>query len=149
MSTTTSLLNDLIETLKDGQEGFRKASEDVSSSDLKTLFSQLSLQRSKFVGELQALARSLGEKEPEDSGSVAGAMHRGWIDLKAALASKDEHAVLAECERGEDSAVAQYKEALNTNGLPVNVTTVLQKQFREIKSAHDQVRTLRDSMATK
>eukprot|EP01031_Cornospumella_fuschlensis_P016197 gene16197-19785_t len=118
MKDTTSILNDLIETLKDGQAGFRAAAEDIESSDLKTLFSKYSLQRSKFAGELQALAHSLGEKEPPTGGSVGGAIHRGWIDIKAALMSKDEHAVLAECERGEDIAVAAYRKAIENPDLP-------------------------------
>ena len=62
MSNTTSILNDLIETLKDGQQGFREAAEDVQSHDLKTLFSEYSLQRSRFAGELQNLAHSLVAK---------------------------------------------------------------------------------------
>jgi uncharacterized protein (TIGR02284 family) len=48
-----STINGLIETLKDGQEGFRQASEAVNDSKLKMLFSEYSLQRSKFAGELQ------------------------------------------------------------------------------------------------
>ena len=117
MSNTTSILNDLIETLKDGQEGFRAAAEDVKSSDLKTLFSEYSLQRSQFAGELQSLAHSLGEKEPETAGSVSGALHRGWINLKSALTSKDEQAILAECERGEDSAfISKFINSLRRKG---------------------------------
>ena len=148
MKDTTSILNDVIETLKDGQEGFRAASEDIESSDLKTLFSRYSLQRSKFAGELQSLARSLGEKDPENKGSVAGAVHRGWIDLKAALMSKDEHAVLAECERGEDIAVAAYRKAIETPVLPADVLDTLRTHFTEVKAAHDHIRTLRDSLVT-
>ena len=149
MSNTTSILNDLIETLKDGQEGYRAAAADVESSNLKSLFSEYSLQRSKFAGELQALAHSLGEQNPETSGSVAGAIHRGWIDLKAALSSKDEHAILAECERGEDSAVAAYKDALEEKELPSNVIETLRAQAADVKAAHDRIRNLRDSLAAK
>lgn len=149
MSNTTSILNELIETLKDGQEGYRAAAADVESSNLKSLFSEYSLQRSKFAGELQALAHSLGEQNPETSGSVAGAIHRGWIDLKAALSSKDEHAILAECERGEDSAVAAYKDALEEKELPSNVIETLRAQAADVKAAHDRVRDLRDSLAAK
>ena len=149
MSDQTSLLNDLIETLKDGQEGFRAAASDVESSDLKTLFAEYSLQRSKFAGELQTLARSLGAEDPEKEGSVAGALHRGWINLKAALTSKDEHAILAECERGEDSAVAEYKKALEAEKMPENVLAVLRGQYAKVKAAHDRIRNLRDSLATK
>jgi uncharacterized protein (TIGR02284 family) len=141
---TTSTLNDVIEILKDGQEGFRTAAEDIGNSELKTVFSEYSLQRAKFAGELQALARSLGESNPDDHGSVAGALHRGWIDLKSALASRDEHAILAECERGEDYAVKTYKDALGDQDLPANVRQTLQTQYAAVKAAHDRVRDLRD-----
>ncbi|TDU63210.1 uncharacterized protein (TIGR02284 family) [Prosthecobacter fusiformis] len=145
--STISTLNNLIETLKDGQEGFRAASEDVESSDLKTLFSKYSLQRSRFAGELQEVVISLGDHDPADSGSVSGAVHRGWLNLKAALMSKDEHAVLAECERGEDVAVAAYSKVLEDTDLPANVRSIVQKQAAEVKSAHDNVRNLRDTLA--
>lgn len=145
MSNSISTLNDLIETLKDGQEGFRAAAADVTSPDLKTLFSELSLQRSKFAGELQALAHSLGDKDPADSGSTAGALHRGWIDLKAALVKQDNHAILAECERGEDIAVAAYKKALENANLGSNISESLQRQYAEIKAAHDRIKSLRDA----
>ena len=71
-----STLNDLIETLKDGQQGFREASEAVKDSQLKMLFNEYSLQRSKFAGELQAEAINLGENTPETEGSAVGSMHR-------------------------------------------------------------------------
>ncbi len=148
-SENTSLLNDLIQTLKDGQAGFKAAADDVDSAEIRTLFNSLVLQRSKFAGELQALAHSLGEAEPQTSGSVSGALHRGWIDLKAALTSNNEHAILAECERGEDSAVAHYRETLDRTDLPSNVREILANQFVEIKAAHDQVRDLRDSLVAK
>ena len=102
---TISTINDLIETLKDGQEGFRQAAEAVGNPKLKSLFNEYSLQRSQFAGELQSQAIALGESKPEDSSSAAGAMHRAWINLKSAVAKHDDRAILAECERGEDSAV--------------------------------------------
>ena len=144
---TTSLLNHLIETLKDGQEGFRASSEDSGSPELKTILSKYSLQRSGFAGELQALAHSLGAKEPATSGSVAGALHRGWIGLKSALASRDAHAILAECERGEDSAVAEYRDALEHDELPANIRHVIQQQSMGVQASHDRVRDLRDREA--
>ena len=76
-----STINGLIETLKDGQQGFKEASEAVKDTQLKTLFSEYSLQRAKFAGELQSEAISLGESHPEDTSSTAGAMHRAWSNL--------------------------------------------------------------------
>ncbi len=63
----SGVINDLIETLKDGEQGFRLASDEVSSPELKNLFSQFAQQRGGFVGELQALARGFLDKDPESS----------------------------------------------------------------------------------
>lgn len=149
MTSNTSILNNIIETLKDGQEGFRAASEDVQSTELKSLFTEYSLQRSNFAGELQTLVRDFGENEPEDSGSVAGAVHRGWIDLKSAVTSHDDHAILAECERGEDVAVSAYRKALENPDIAAPVADTLRRQFSDVKAAHDRVKSLRDATATK
>ncbi len=138
-----STLNNLIETCKDGQEGFKQAAEGVERSDLKSLFYELGQQRSQFAGELQTLVRELGG-EPETTSSTAGALHRGWINIKSLVTGKDEAGVLDEAERGEDIAKKAYKDALATN-LPANAVTIVQKQADEVMKAHDKVRDLRDS----
>lgn len=139
-----STVNSLIETLKDGQEGFRQASEAVKDSQLKSLFSEYSLQRSKFAGELQSEARSLGESDPETTSSTAGALHRAWINLKSAITNQDDHAILAECERGEDSAVSEYKKAMEEE-LPSTLREIISRQYTDVKAAHDRVKALRDA----
>jgi uncharacterized protein (TIGR02284 family) len=143
-----STLNSLIETLKDGQKGFQQAASGVDDPQLKTTFESLSLQRSKFAGELQSEIVNLGEPEPEDSSSVAGSMHRAWINVKSAVTSRDPHAILAECERGEDSAVAEYKKAMEAD-LPAPIQQIVSRQSVEVKSAHDKIRSLRDATAQK
>ncbi|MEP7014622.1 MAG: PA2169 family four-helix-bundle protein [Verrucomicrobiota bacterium] len=139
-----STINGLIETLKDGQKGYKEASEAVKDPGLKTLFSEYSLQRAKFAGELQSEARQLGESNPEDSSSASGAMHRAWISLKSVVTSGDDHAILAECERGEDSAVKEYKEAVE-DGLSAPIRDIVSRQYSEVKNAHDRIKGLRDS----
>lgn len=138
-----STLNGLIEICKDGQEGFKQAAEGVSNSQLKTKFYEFSQQRSQFVGELQTLVRELGG-DPEKSGTIAGALHRSWIDIKSIVTGKDEAAILNEAERGEDYAKSDYEKALNQN-LPANVLSIVRNQFGAIKEAHDEVKAMRDS----
>ncbi len=140
---TISTLNNLIETCKDGQNGFKEAAEGVERADLKSLFYECSQQRSQFVGELQSLVREFGG-DPENSGSVAAAIHRGWINIKSAVTGKDETAILNECERGEDSAVSSYKDALEED-LPANARTTVQNQANTVKATHDKIKGLRDS----
>lgn len=140
-----STINSLIETLKDGQEGFKQAAEAVKDPDLKSLFNQYSLQRARFAGELQSEANQLGESEPEESSSAAGAMHRAWINIKSAITSGDDHAILAECERGEDSAVEEYQEAMEEEELSAPIREIVSRQYGEVKSAHDRIKQLRDA----
>lgn len=140
-----STLNSLIETLKDGQEGFKQAAEAVKDSQLKTTLNELSLQRSKFAGELQSAVISLGESEPEKTSSTAGALHRAWINMKSAITSQDDHAILAECERGEDSAVAEYRKAMENGNLIAPARDTVSRQYTDIKAAHDKVKALRDA----
>jgi len=135
-----SVLNDLIETLKDGEKGFRIAAQGVDRKDIQQLFLKYAEQRSKFVDELQREVRKLGG-DPDESGSLAGAIHRGWINIKSAVTGQDEESVLAECERGEDSAVRNYEEALKKN-LPESVRSLIQKQYAQVQEAHDTIRDL-------
>src|SRR5256885_4230194 len=139
-----STINGLIETLKDGEKGFKEAADAVKDPQLKSLFQEYSQQRHRFATELQAQAQSLGESTPEKSSSAAGAMHRAWINLKSAVTSGDDKAILSECERGEDSAVHEFEEAVN-DGLTGTLQETVSRQFSEIKSAHDRVKHLRDA----
>ena len=125
-SDLRSTLNHLIQTCRDGQEGFLTAAENVQGDELRRLFNECSLQRAKFTGELQTAAHGLGDSNPENASSVSGTLHRGWINLKTAIGGRDQHAILAECERGEDIAVAEHKKALALE-LPRDIREIVQK----------------------
>lgn len=141
-----STMNDLIETCKDGEQGFRDAADAVTSSDLRSICNEYARQRSQFASELQVLVSRLGG-DPEKSGSVSGSLHRGWINLKSAITGKDDHAILAECERGEDSAVKNYQTALQMD-LPSDLRSIVERQYSDILSAHNQIKSMRDSSGT-
>jgi uncharacterized protein (TIGR02284 family) len=135
-----STLNNLIETCKDGQNGFRTAAEGVKDAKLTTLFNTYSQQRAQFAAELQSEVRRLGGN-PEETGSTAAVLHRGWINIKSAVTGEDEGAVISECERGEDAAVKSYEQALK-NSLPADVRMIIESQFLQVKEAHDRIRSL-------
>ncbi len=140
---TISVLNGLIETNKDGQEGFKQAAEGITDSSLKSLFYEIGQQRASNAGELQNLVRQLGG-DPETSSSTTGALHRSWINIKSLVTGQDEAGILAEAERGEDSAKKAYKDAL-AQTLPTDVQTVVQQQADKVMTDHDRIRDLRDS----
>ena len=135
-----STLNDLIETCKDGANGFRAAAEAVTHPDAKALFSSRVPSIERASTELQAEVRRLGGS-PETTGTVAAAVHRGWMGLKAAVTGKDEAAILTECERGEDLAVKNYEDALKTD-LPAETRAIVAAQHRGTLSNLEKVRAL-------
>lgn len=136
------VLNNLIETSKNGEKGFDAAAEDTKTAELKLLFKNRSRDCASGAAELQALVTQLGG-EPEDSGTVAGALHRGWTNLKAAVTGRSDHAILEECERGEDVAKAQYADALK-EPLPENIRAIVERQYQGVLRNHDQIRDLRN-----
>jgi uncharacterized protein (TIGR02284 family) len=140
-----SNLNSLIETCKDGQNGFRTAAEGVKNPELVTLFNTYSQQRGQFAAELQNEVRRLGG-DPEESGSTAAVLHRGWINIKSAVTGEDEGAVISECERGEDSAVKVYEDVLEQE-LPGDLRMIVEQQFSQVQEAHDRIRSLERAKA--
>ncbi len=140
-----STLNNLIETCKDGQQGFQAAAYGVDSSELKTLFHTYAQQRGQFAAELQAEVRRLGGR-PEQVGSIAGSLHRGWLNIKSAVTGRDEATVIAECERGEDAAVRNYEDAIRGE-LPANIRPVIEEQAEQVRRAHDRIRDLKRAAA--
>jgi uncharacterized protein (TIGR02284 family) len=135
-----SSLNNLIEVCRDGENGFRTAAENVKDEELKRFFVHCSDHRAQFASELQAEVKALGG-DPVRHGSAAAMIHRGWINIKSVVSSGSDHAIISECERGEDAAKAAYQEVLKQN-LPPNVMPVVKHQFTEIKLTHDRIRDL-------
>ncbi|HTV01956.1 MAG TPA: PA2169 family four-helix-bundle protein [Luteitalea sp.] len=140
--TAISTLNNLIETCKDGENGFKTAAEGLTDPAYKAKFIEYAQQRATFARELQAQVRTLGG-DPEKSGSVAASLHRGWIDIKSVVTGKSDHAILAEAERGEDVAKAAYEKAVKES-LPADAAALVQRQASAVKQAHDHVRDARD-----
>lgn len=139
---TIDTLNDLIETSKDGEYGFRTSAEASRSTDIQQLFTRRADECRQAVAELQALVVQLGGT-PEDSGSTAGAMHRGWVAVKSALSTATEKSVLEEAERGEDVAMNNYRDALASDLTPA-ARALVELQMEGVKRNHAQLRMLRD-----
>ncbi|MFP3646411.1 PA2169 family four-helix-bundle protein [Paraburkholderia sp. SIMBA_054] len=144
-TNVVSVLNDLIETSKDGEKGFLKAAEDAHDAQLKTLFLSRADDCARSIRELQDAVQGLGGK-PETHGSMSGALHRGWLDVKSAVTDRSDHEILAECEKGEDIAKKRYHDALEED-LPPDVRRVVEGQYQGVLQNHDRVRDLRDQYA--
>jgi uncharacterized protein (TIGR02284 family) len=140
-----STLNTLIVTSKDGEEGFRTCVDNVKNPTLRAFFIQKAERCRQGAVQLQEIVREMGG-DPETGGSLSGAAHRFWVDIRGAISSMDDHAILDECERGEDSAKKAYEAALKDD-LPGDVRRVIENQYREVMTNHDRVKELRNITA--
>jgi uncharacterized protein (TIGR02284 family) len=137
-----STLNELIETSKDGEAGFRTCAEDIRDPQLKKLFLNRAQSCATAATELQQLVRTYGG-DPETSGGLGAALHRRWVDIKSTISGHSDEAVLAECERGEDVAVRSYRNALEKS-LPSEVRALVERQYQGVLKNHDMVKGLRE-----
>ena len=137
-------LNDLIENCKDGEFGFQSSAEHARTASLKTTFLARSQDCRQASEELRGLVAQLGGKSSPDGGTIAGAAHRGWVAVKGTLAGYSDLNMLEEAERGEDTALERYRDALEED-LPADVRTVVQRQYDGAKRNHVEIRNLRDA----
>ena len=139
-TSAVSVLNDVLQTLRDGEEGFRTAAGAVRDAHIKGVFEQYSRQRGEMAREIEQEIGKLGGTAGT-GGSVSGSLHRGWMNLKGAIGAMDDKAIISEAERGEDMAKSAYAKALAAD-LPAGARRLLEDQAAIVRLAHDEVRTL-------
>jgi uncharacterized protein (TIGR02284 family) len=136
-------LRDVIQSLIDGQEGFQKIGEHLKDETLRKYFAAESLKRSQFRGELEEVLHREGVHDVKEKGTLGGAIHRTWGDLKAHSGGGD-HTLLETAEAGEDKAKKAYKDALEKE-LPLPIKQLLTTQYAHIQTSHDSVKAARES----
>ena len=146
MSTDEKVTKDLLETLEDGNDGYTKGAEKLdglAQPSLVETFREFADQRRRFADELQGMAKSYGD-DPDRSGSVAAAVHRGWMTLKDALTKDDAKAVLEVAQQGDEHAVTEYEKALDAD-ISAGLRAVVSRQLGEIRAAHATLKTVTPS----
>jgi uncharacterized protein (TIGR02284 family) len=147
LKKTEDTLRDLIETLRDGHQGFIELEKNLKDPEARKLFREETLVRAGFAAELENELHHFGVKDVKAANtSTAGKVHRAWGELKARLGGGD-HTLLATAEQGEDEAKHAYEKALAGEDFPLPLREVLLRQQRHILAAHDRVKALRDRLA--
>lgn len=137
-------LNGLVETTLDSAEGYRVASEDTTNPRFKTLFAERAQSRRQIVAALQAEVRSLGGS-PQDDGTVLGAAHRVFLNLKNLVDDSDQ-AIVNEVEAGEDHVKEKYEAVLADDELQRTAREAAHKAYASIKADHDRMRDLKRAL---
>jgi uncharacterized protein (TIGR02284 family) len=138
-----STLKDLIETLRDGHEGFTELGHHLQDGAAKRFFLEETQVRAEYAAELENELHRMGVKDVKVGTSTSSKAHRFWGELKAKLGGGD-HTLLATAEQGEDVAKKSYADALKED-LPLPVRELLDRQYEHIQLAHDKVKAMRDS----
>lgn len=139
------ILNDLIEIHNDRIVGYDRAIKESTeeNADLKALFEHMIKESHECK---MALATEVLVLKGETAGGTtnSGKIYRVWMDVKAVFTGHDRHAILANCEKGEDAAQAAYKTALAAEDLPKYLHDMVAEQQTKLKFSHDKIKMLRD-----
>lgn len=138
-------LNHLVTICNDGKYGYETAAEEADSAALRAMFSGYSAERAEFTQQLESEIRKFGGDSDHGGGPI-GAIHRAWMDVKTALTSKDNKAVLGACITGEKAAVNAYSDVLEKNQLPSDTRALLNQQRRSIEETLYKVESLHDTI---
>lgn len=145
-SVQITTLNTLIATLADSITGYEDAAANIEGTHrLHQLFSDRASERRGVVEELRAEVRRLGG-DPEDSGTFLGKVHQRFLDLKAAIAGRDEKVIVDEVERGEDYLKEKFEAALKSGYLSNDVRAVVERANQSVRSGHDQVSAIKHTL---
>ena len=144
-SSDNSAVNDLIKVTIDSADGYRKAAEAAENHAFKAIFLQRAAERDGIVEDMQGFVRAQGETA-EDDGSMAAGLHRIFLDLRDVVSGRDDKAIIAEVERGEDYIKAKYEKAQADADLSADVRELIRHAYIKVKAGHDQMRDLKHGM---
>lgn len=142
-----STLEHLIESNLDAEHGFAESANYLIDESLKDLFIKHAAERAAFAAELQELELQHGKSDGGNSGTLTGALHRSWINVRSTLSTESDLAILEEAGRGEDTAVEAYRKALEPAAIPLprSITSVLERHYPKVQAVHDEIRCLRNA----
>lgn len=143
--TDIATLNGLIKTTIDSVDGYREAAEDSHNSKFQSMFIARANEREQVVQKLQQHVTQLGGTA-QDSGSVAAGAHRVFMNLRDAVTGRDDDAIIAEVERGEDFIKEKFESAISDNDLGADCRSVIVQCYESVRSGHDQMSDLKHAM---
>jgi uncharacterized protein (TIGR02284 family) len=132
MHKPEQILNDLIATCRDSEEGWASAAKLAREDELRAWMEEVSRTRADFAEQLEERAQRLGF-QTEDSGHAGGPLHKGWIDLESRVRPSTDLELLDACLKGERETVSHYTTALARPEFPEGARDLVEEQLREIQ----------------
>ncbi|HEY4065889.1 MAG TPA: PA2169 family four-helix-bundle protein [Burkholderiaceae bacterium] len=139
------LMNELVETARDGVHGFRTCAMHATADELRQSLEQRARAWELNVGELNNMIAEYGGTATTH-GSMIGAAQRGWLRLREAVSAVNDGDLLLDGEHGEDHALARYRKAGNANDLPDAVRELINRQADAIEAHRNELQRQRAAL---
>jgi uncharacterized protein (TIGR02284 family) len=132
-------LNELIQTCRKTEDGFRRATGAVNQIDLRRLFDTYAKQRARFASQLEVELLRMGGVLDRNGGlGRTGQTGKAHVRFPASDPSR----IIDECTRFEDESVRGYRKALRAE-LPTPIQTIVERQIIAIVAANGRLHDLR------
>ena len=141
----SATLNTLIATLIDSVEGYEKSAKEVDSPELARMFAARAEERDGAARHLREAVVAQGG-EPEDRGTLLGSIHRAFLSLREAVSRRDDAAIVAEIEHGEDYLKDKFETALDSDTLDPGPREAVKQAWASVKAGHDEMSALKHSL---
>ena len=105
-------LKELLRLVNEGKEKFERSSEAADKIELKGLFLRFSAQRALYASELEAHMEKHGAKADAEHAGLLDTFHQTWNDIKQALSSKEDKAILKAVLDGEKVTLDKYNRLI-------------------------------------
>lgn len=136
------ILNNLVESCKDGEYGFFRCAEVARDRSLAWFFTYCAEESAAAAADLQRMVvQTGGTAEIDDAASAA--THRGWVPARDELVGRTDLALLEECERGGCTALERYRDALE-EPLPALIRETIRRQCESADRNQARVQALID-----
>jgi uncharacterized protein (TIGR02284 family) len=145
------VLNDLIRINKDREEGYTKASRELTPAEhnLRSAFERKALESRNNVIQLENLADEIHHKLNSDdpigleiNSGMTGRIYKRWAEVKDFFFGNDKPSLLKSFADGEENAKTCYENALKEVQMPAEISTLLNDQKRSIDAAQQEIKSL-------
>lgn len=136
-----SVLNQLLTRNYDAEKGYEQVAAKVEDNDLKILLENNHSERYRFGHEIKQIEADYGIEPNKGSSNLADA-HRAWINIKDRFTGSGSKEVIEEAIRGEDYAINDYKEAIDSEALKPDHKKILSNHLKAIKNSREQLERL-------
>ncbi len=149
MNTNESIdiLNNLIILNNDRIDGYKAAYSETYKEELRDLFTKFEQTSLECKSDLESEIKRLGGT-PKEGTMILGKLHRGWMDIKAAITGSDSEAILGSCEYGEQTIIKAYEDALEEDIEDVTheQKVMLNHQLTLLRDDYEKIKSMQDLM---